>query len=105
MRHAYRVLQSYSAPSLGLLSLCAYSFAHDVMRLGCSPANECQQPSRRTDGLAAAPIKLHSAAAWQKACSAAGSEPAVAHVLPSHAYGGYQIHVEWTPQEPAPKSL
>ena len=92
MRHAYRVLQSYSAPSLGLLSLCAYSFAHDVMRSSCNPANECQQPSRRTDGLAAAPIKLHSAAAWQQAEQRQlGSELALAHILPSHASGKYQI--------------
>ena len=96
MNAAVRVLQSYSAMSLGLLSPSVlYSFAHEVMRSSWYPANECQPLSRRTDGRTAAPIKLRSAAACRQAGAwGPGSELALAHVLPSHAYVGHKIHLE-----------
>ena len=94
---AVRVLQSYSAMSLGLLSPSVlYSFAHDVMRSSWYPANECQPLSRRTrrtDGRTAAPIKLALVQLAGKS-SGPGSDLALAHVLPSHAYVGQKIHLE-----------
>ena len=94
MNAAVRVLQSYSAMSLGLLSPSVlYSFAHDVMRSSWYPANECQPLSRRTDGRTAAPIKLALVQLAGKS-SGPGSDLALAHVLPSHAYVGHKIHLE-----------